>query len=176
MKTLTKKFISSRRRTEMENKDIIKARASGHQAKLITQELLKEHTEDIVNSSDFGTLGAYFEADTAQKKIKEPEQQLIEKDKEIEELKEQAEIWHKLLFEKMETQIVGVTNEKLKEIRHQVCEELREKIKSEVWSINQGGYHIGEYVIPEICQTSIFKILDQIEKGENDGTRNSKNV
>lgn len=107
---------------------------------------------NVIDSKDFGTLGAYFEADAAQKKIKELEaklaknkkwlasnegfvenqqliHQLAEKDELIEELKEQAEIWQKLLFEKMETQIVGVTNEKLKELRHQVCEEIRHKAK-----------------------------------------------
>lgn len=49
---------------------------------------LQEPKPTIIDSTELGTLGAYFEADTAQKKIKELKQQLVEKDKEIEQLKD----------------------------------------------------------------------------------------
>ena len=57
----------------------------------------------------------------------------------------------------METQIVGVTNEKLKEIRHQVCEEIREKFEN--W--------YGKEQTPNVRYWwSINEMLDQME-GEN---------
>lgn len=92
------------------------------------------------------------------KENEELKHQLAKKDKIIEELKEQAEIWHKLLFEKMETQIIGVTNKKLKQIRHQVCQEIREKAFRDCIGLKESKNFYHYVISPEV--------LDQIE-GEN---------
>lgn len=101
-----------------------------------------------MNSSDFGTLGAYFELEATTNRIKELEKQLAEKDKEIEMLKEDCNASIKIVKEVQE-QLT----------RYQVCEEIRKKLKAHCdYSTENGGWHIPEY--------KIDILLDQIEKGE----------
>ena len=76
------------------------------------------------------------------------ELQLDKADKEIEEQRAQVEILKNKVFEKMETQLLGVTKDKIKEIRHQVCEEIREWCKND-WDWDD-----------------FMRFLDQIEKGK----------
>ena len=89
------------------------------------------------------------------------ENQLAEKDKEIEELKTSIDYWKNEVFKKMEVKLVGVTKEKIQEIREQVCDEIRNAIDNEnyeLWGDNNR--------ILSIQAKDFNEILDQIEKGE----------
>lgn len=93
--------------------------------------------------------------------IKNLAKELKEKDKEIEELKLQENIWHNLFKEKMETQILSVTKEKEQAIRHQVCEEIREKLLRlcDWYEDEIGGYWYA-------TEKKINYVLEQIEGEE----------
>lgn len=93
--------------------------------------------------------------------IKNLAKELKEKDKEIEELKLQENIWHNLFKEKMETQILSVTKEKEQAIRHQVCEEIRAYLKENLKPIHS---KLGCFA--EINREDLFDKLDQIEGEE----------
>ena len=89
------------------------------------------------------------------------ELQLDKADKEIEKQKDQVEILKHKLSEKMETQLLGVAKDKIKEIRHQVCEEIRKRFDNEYyWCYGDNHNNI------VIAQEDFNIILDQIEKGE----------
>lgn len=136
--------------------------------------------------------GAYFEADAAQDKVKELEHQLAEKDKEIEELKTENDIlkhsisdWKTkdgtkehsfdISTDEMRFDIVNhmverikQLREELKKYRHQVCEEIRNFIKSN--TVICGGQATREDMITSSayneCLNDLRKCLDQIEQGE----------
>jgi len=54
----------------------------------------------------------------------------------------------------------------LKDQRHQICEEIKEKVQCRLWEVDDGFYMMGNYSLPEEYRKLIFNILDQIEKGE----------
>ena len=134
----------------MNKNDIIKARASGHQAKLI----IKEINKDAV--------------------VQELKRQLAEKDKEIEKLKHSTDfdvlVSMENAIKKLEKENKELINgakqmlyegkEVMQSIRHQLCEKIKEKLK--VYRNYTDEENIGWYIEEE----NINKILDQIEQGE----------
>lgn len=104
-------------------------------------------------------------ADTFFKETQLLKQQLAEKDEEI-------KYYHQVMIEQKEKidHLYEVIKKNSKTIRHQVCEEIREKfLKLEPWCFEEPQYF-------DFNAKEIIDILDQIEQGESDGTRNSKNV
>lgn len=100
------------------------------------------------------------------KKIADLETKLAEKDKEIAELKKKCEELSDKEFEhfgdmKTYKNMWLAEQRKNKEIRHQVCEEIREKLKAHCDYTDEEN--IGWY----IEQEKINKILNQIEQGES---------
>ena len=91
-------------------------------------------------------------------RIKELEQQLEEKDKEIKCIRELFEAYKKQCHQFLENEL---------EIRKQICNEIREFIAKDLCgcSIEEWTHKIGwnEDLI------NVFNKLDQIEKGENNG-------
>lgn len=83
-------------------------------------------------------------------RIKELEQQLAEKDKEIKCIRELFEVYKKQSHQFLENEL---------EIRKQVCDEIRKKSFRDCIGVKKDGSNFYHYVItPEL--------LDQIEKGE----------
>ena len=83
-------------------------------------------------------------------RIKELEQQLTEKDKEIKCIRELFEAYKKQCNQFLENEL---------KIRKQVCDEIRKKAFRDCIGLNKDGSNFYHYVIrPDI--------LDQIEKGE----------
>lgn len=90
------------------------------------------------------------------------EQQLIEKDKEIEELKE---FYDNMLRNKLEVKCISATEEKIKEIRKQVCEEIHEELRK------QFGKHKDKYLYREnesynVAIANAISIVNKVELGE----------
>lgn len=94
--------------------------------------------------------------------LEEQNDKLIKERDEIQkELETSVDYWKNEIFKKMEVKITGVTKEKIQEIRHQVCDEIRDAFKKQFRDGICGGRF--EQVVPIDCFNSI---LDQIKKGE----------
>ena len=93
-------------------------------------------------------------------------EQLAEKDKEIEELKE---FYDNMLQNKLEVKCVSATEEKIKEIRKQVCDEIREKLKKQIIEedISDCNTDYGDKCWLYAMEVDMTKILDQMEQKES---------
>lgn len=95
------------------------------------------------------------------------ELQLAKADKEIEKQQAQVEIWKKKVFGKMETQLLGVTKDKINEIRHQVCEKIKHKLAEKRLPMYfKDVKDVLNYPRKAVCWEDVVLILGQIEKGE----------
>lgn len=131
--------------------------------------LVYREPKEVYQSTDFGIAGIYFEREIAQKKIdklteenEKLKQQLAEKEKEIEQLKEKC---NKLSDEEFEHfgDMKTYKNMWLKEqtksnqLRHEICEKIRKYLK----------YNNGQEWILMLDETiSLNEVLDKIENGE----------
>lgn len=98
-------------------------------------------------------------------------QQLAEKDKEIENLRQSISVLSQNIvsvsvddvnfIHELENQIVELRSQ-LKEQRHQICEEIREKLNEKERILQWQIFH-GETTC---AKKTMAEILDQIEKGE----------
>lgn len=98
--------------------------------------------------------------------VEELQQQLAEKDKEIERL-----MSGKYIPAKVAKQTLEMRDKLLKQERHQVCEEIRKSFEDEIikqktfYGIDDIKLHFA-YIGNLLCEFDWKKILDQIEKGE----------
>lgn len=92
------------------------------------------------------------------------EKKLAEKDKEIEELKTSIDYWQNEVFKKIEVKVAELPNEKVREIRKQVCDEIRKELSKDYpyfdWEDMKDSY------LYDISGKEIYDVLDKIEKGE----------
>ena len=112
-----------------------------------------------INQYEFLRDGKPFEP-TREEIIQFAEQQLAEKDKEIEELKEHIKFLENKCLNEINVKLVNVTKEKMQEIRKQVYDKIKELLKMHCEYTDED--HIGWY-LPE---DKIDLLINKVEKGE----------
>lgn len=111
----------------------------------------------VTEKVEFGS-DRFIIIDYTKNKIASLQQQLANKDKEIERLEEQIENNQKNYVSEL---AYYTAEENIKEIRQQVCEEIRELLKGKERLMLYCNYYDESYFAK-----TVQEILDKIEKGE----------
>lgn len=91
------------------------------------------------------------------------DKRIAELEEQIKDLKDDVKFLKKKLFEKIDVSILGVTESKYAEIRHEICEKIRKSF-DEHRKILQSNYDECIFSMDDIIEE--LEELDQIERGE----------
>ena len=91
------------------------------------------------------------------------DERIAEFEEQIKDLKDEVKFLKKKLSEKIEVSILGVTESKYAEIRHEICEKIRESF-DEHRKILQSNYDECIFSMDDIIEK--LEELDKIEQGD----------